>query len=130
MSDSNEVKDYSLVNLEAWVSDSMESGASPSEIHDTIVNTIVKTIKYHRACYREGKELYEQLCNRPYLELVTETVASTRSELKHIPRFDSTRFKLDSSVLHDVEDKPSYEEMIDAGYTMTDDGFWIPPESD
>ena len=126
----SEVKDYSLENLEAWVSDAMESGASPTDIHDTIVNTIVKTIKYHRACYREGKELYEQLCNRPYLELVTETVASTRGELKHIPTFNIDRFKLDSSVLHDVEDKPSYEEMIDAGYTMTDDGFWIPPESD
>jgi len=62
--------------------------------------------------------------------LVTETVASTRGELKHIPTFNTDKFKLDSSVLHDVEDKPSYQEMIDAGYTMTDDGFWMPPESD
>lgn len=27
------------------------------------------------------------------------------------------------------EDEKSYSDMIDSGYTMTDDGFWIPPEN-
>ena len=36
-----------------------------------------------------------------------------------------SKFKLDSAALHEMEDKPSYQDMIDAGYIMTDDGFWI-----
>ena len=42
-----------------------------------------------------------------------------------------SKFKLDSKELHDMEDKPSYQQMIDAGYIMSADGFWLPkPEDD
>ena len=75
----SEVKDYSLENLEAWGSESMESGASPTDIHDTIVNTIVKTIKYHRACYRDSVRLLSLLRgNKNQLE-VHETFGGTVS---------------------------------------------------
>ena len=144
-SESEKAKDYSLAELEVWVSDAMESGATPEEIYETIVSVVTKTIKYHKACFRDGKELFELLSNRPYFDVVTdETVAGTREQLSmmwdtcddveyfhEIP--DKSKFKLDSAALHDIksqEDKPSYQEMIDAGYIMTDDGFWLPKPND
>ena len=129
-SESEKAKNYSLAELEVWISDSMESGATPEEIYDTIVSVVKKNVRFHKACYRDGKELFELLSNRPYLDVVTDdTVAETREQLNlrwnEEPPIDMRRFKLDSKELHDMEDKPSYQEMIDAGYIMTDDGIWI-----
>ena len=138
-SESEKAKDYSLAELEVWVSDAMESGATPEEIYETIVSVVTKTIKYHKACFRDGKELFELLSNRPYLDVVTdETVAETREQLsmmwdddeEPVQDIDMSKFKLDSAALHDIEDKPSYQQMIDAGYIMTDDGFWLPKPKD
>ena len=136
-SESEKAKNYSLAELEVWISDAMESGAMPEEIYDTIVSIVTKNIKYHKACYRDGKELFELLSNRPYLDVVSDdTVAETREQLQlrwdePAQDIDLSKFKLDSSALHDMEDKPSYQQMIDAGYIMSADGFWLPkPEDD
>ena len=130
-SESEKAKNYSLAELEVWISDSMESGATPEEIYDTIVSVVKKNVRFHKACYRDGKELFELLSNRPYLDTVSDdTVAETREQLSMMwddeESIDMSKFKLDSAALHDVEDKPSYQQMIDAGYIMTDDGFWLP----
>ena len=135
-SESEKAKNYSLSELEVWISDAMESGATPEEIYDTIVSVVKKTVRYHKACYRDGKELFEMLSNRPYLDTVTDdTVAETREQLSMMweddaDDIDISKFKLDSTALHDVEDKPSYQQMIDAGYIMSDDGFWLPKPKD
>ncbi len=135
-SESEKAKNYSLAELEVWIGDAMESGATPEEIYETIIDVVTKNIKYHKACYRDGKELFELLSNRPYLDIITDdTVAETREQLNmrwneeplsHLDnKIDMSKFKLDSKELHDMEDKPSYQDMIDAGYIMTDDGIWI-----
>ena len=139
--ESEKAKNYSLAELEVWIGDAMESGATPEEIYETIVDVVTKNIKYHKACYRDGKELFELLSNRPYLDVITDdTVAETREQLNmrwneeplsHLDNaIDMSKFKLDSSALHDMEDKPSYQQMIDAGYIMSDDGFWLPKPKD
>ena len=99
-SESEKAKNYSLAELEVWVSDAMESGATPEEIYDTIVSVVKKNVRYHKACYRDGKELFELLSNRPYLDIVTdETVAETREQLNlrwnDDPPIDLSKFKLD-----------------------------------
>ena len=81
-SESEKAKNYSLAELEVWIGDAMESGATPEEIYDTMVDVVTKNIKYHKACYRDGKELFELLSNRPYLDVITDdTVAETREQL-------------------------------------------------
>ncbi len=145
---SNPVKDYSLQQIEEWVSDAMESGATPKEIHDTIVDTIRRRVKYHKACYEEGKQLHELVTSTPLLESVpnnpvTESHFATATKITEAASardwdefWKSDDFKLDSPELHsdeldkikEQEDKPSYMDMIAKGYTMTDDGFWLPPE--
>ena len=135
-SESEKAKNYSLAELDVWIGDAMESGATPEEIYETIVDVVTKNIKYHKACYRDGKELFELLSNRPYLDVVTDdTVAETREQLNlrwnEEPPIDMRRFKLDSEALNNMEDKPSYQDMIDAGYIMSDDGIWMDkPEDD
>ena len=134
-SESVKAKNYSLAELEVWIGDAMESGATPEEIYETIVDVVTKNIKYHKACYRDGKELFELLSNRPYLDVVTDdTVAETREQLNlrwnEEPPIDMRRFKLDSEALNNMEDKPSYQDMIDAGYIMTDDGIWMDKPDD
>ena len=135
-SESEKAKNYSLAELEVWISDSMESGATPEEIYDTIVSVVKKNVRFHKACYRDGKELFELLSNRPYLDTVSDdSVAETREQLSmmwedDVDDIDISKFKLDSAALHDVEDKPSYQQMIDAGYIMSDDGFWLPKPND
>ena len=99
-SESEKAKNYSLAELEVWISDSMESGATPEEIYDTIVSVVKKNVRFHKACYRDGKELFELLSNRPYLDVVTDdTVAETREQLNltsnEEPPIDMTKFKLD-----------------------------------
>ncbi len=80
--------------------------------------------------------LLELLSNRPYLDTVTDdSVAETREQLSMMweddaDDIDVSKFKLDSTALHDVEDKPSYQQMIDAGYIMSDDGFWLEKPDD
>ena len=134
-SESEKAKNYSLAELEVGIGDAMESGATPEEIYETIVDVVTKNIKYHKACYRDGKELFELLSNRPYLDVVSdETVAETREQLNlrwnEEPPIDMSKFRLDSKALHDMEDKPSYQDMIDAGYVMTDDGIWMQKPDD
>tara|TARA_B100001996_G_scaffold99723_1_gene74726 strand:- start:718 stop:1197 length:480 start_codon:yes stop_codon:yes gene_type:complete len=148
-------KDYSVTQLQTWIADCMESGATPKEIYDSIIETVFRNTRYHKACYEQGRELYELLSQRTFLESVTGGADDIRYEFSN---FNLEDFKLDSPALHDriqeespyndgwtrqhykemrlekerakLEDQMSYDDMIKAGYEMTADGFWIPKEED
>ena len=138
-------KDYSVTQLQTWNADCMESRATPKEIYDAIIDTVSRNARYHKACYEQGRELYELLSQRTFLESVTDGADDIRYEFSN---FNLEDFKLDSPALHDdsvqrsykdrilererakLEDQMSYDDMIKAGYEMTADGFWIPKEED
>lgn len=132
-------KDYSVTQLQTWIADCMESGATPKEIYDSIIETVFRNTRYHKACYEQGRELYELLTQRTFLESVTGGADDIRYEFSN---FNLEDFKLDSPALRDdkdiilererakLEDQMSYEDMIKAGYEMTADGFWIPKQED
>ena len=141
-------KDYSVTQLQTWIADCMESGATPKEIYDSIIETVFRNTRYHKACYEEGRELYELLTQRTFLESVTGGADDIKYEFSN---FNLEDFKLDSPALDDdcvfgtqrsykdrilererakIEDQMSYDDMIKAGYEMTADGFWIPKEED
>ena len=132
-------KDYSVTQLQTWIADCMESGATPKEIYDSIIETVFRNTRYHKACYEQGRELYELLSQRTFLESVTGGADDIRYEFSN---FNLEDFKLDSPALRDdkdillererakLEDQMSYDDMIKAGYEMTADGFWIPKEED
>ena len=103
MSDNEAPKDYSLAELESWLWDALENGCTPEQIHSSIKSTLLKSIKFHKSCYKSGKELFELISNSSYLEVVDdEWNTSSYPSLIHNPE----DFKLDSPALHndiDVE---------------------------
>ncbi len=149
-------KDYSVTQLQTWIADCMESGATPKEIYDAIIDTVSRNARYHKACYEQGRELYELLSQRTFLESVTcgdvgFSTAAADDIRYEFSNFNLEDFKLDSPALDDdsvfgtqrsykdrilererakLEDQMSYDDMIKAGYEMTADGFWMPKEED
>ena len=146
-----DIKSYSLRVLEEMIEDALGAECRPDEIFNTIKLAAKRNANYHRICARDAQSLVD------LLEGVdrTEKVVSINSGIK-IDDFDRERFKLDSDYLSDYtnatspyndgwtrqhyhdkilererdnENNPkTYDEMVEAGYEMTGDGFWIPSE--
>ena len=142
---------YSLDNLECAVEDALTSDCTPEQVFNRIKLVAKRTANYHRICARDAQSLVD------LLEGVdrTKNVVSINSGIK-IDDIDRQRFKLDSDYLNDHihatspyndgwtrqhyhdkilerekdnEDNPkTYDEMVEAGYMMTGDGFWMPDE--
>ena len=48
---------YSLLNLQESLREVMEGEFTPQEIHDTIVNSVKKNMRYYKACYNDSVKL-------------------------------------------------------------------------
>ena len=48
---------YSLLNLQESLREVMEGEYTPQEIHDTIVNSVKKNMRYYKACYNDSVRL-------------------------------------------------------------------------
>jgi hypothetical protein len=59
-----EYKNYSLSNLNDWISDALNSEATPEEIYATIVNCVERDVEYHDACVKQAKQLLSLLKGR------------------------------------------------------------------
>ena len=146
-----DIKSYSLRVLEEMIEDALGAECRPDEIFNTIKLAAKRNANYHRICARDAQSLVD------LLEGVdrTEKVVSINSGIK-IDDFDRERFKLDSDYLSDYvnatspyndgwtrqhyhdkiiererdnENNPkTYDEMVEAGYMMTGDGFRMPDE--
>ena len=57
MTMSEESKSYSLTNLEEWVQDAINADTTPNEVYDSIVDTVKKNMRYHKACYDSSVKL-------------------------------------------------------------------------
>jgi len=56
-----EYKNYSLSSLNDWISDALNSEATPEEIYATIVNCVERDLEYHDACSKQAKDLLSLL---------------------------------------------------------------------
>ena len=54
---SEESKSYSLTNLEEWVQDAINADTTPQEVYESIVDTVKKNMRYHKACYDSSVKL-------------------------------------------------------------------------
>ena len=92
-----------MAELESWLWDALENGCTPEQIHSSIKSTLLKSIKFHKSCYKSGKDLFELINNSSYLEVVDdEWNTSSYPSITHNPE----DFKLNSPYLHndiDVE---------------------------
>ena len=48
---------YSLLNLQESLREVMEGEFTPQEIHNTIVNSVKKNMRYYKACYNDSVKL-------------------------------------------------------------------------
>jgi len=95
-------KKYSLEKLEEWMHDALScEETSPHEIYSTIRKVVQDQYNYHKEQSQKCFGLLELLSgHRPVSE-------------------EPQSFK-----------QHSYSELIAAGYTMTADGFWMPPHKE
>ena len=75
---SEESKSYSLTNLEEWVQDAVNADTTPQEVYDSIVDTVKKNMKYHKACYDSSVKLLSLLRGKKNISIcdgiTTETM--------------------------------------------------------
>lgn len=145
-----EYKKYSLENLENWMHDAMSSGgASPQEIYDVIVNVVKENYYTYKHQTSQAYELLALLNGNgtghisAYDEYKGSTVSSvqyTDEELNAMcdkaasdeEKEQCREYNLREAEYYDKRAKldATYDESITAGYKMTADGFWIPPQKE
>jgi hypothetical protein len=151
-------KKYSLENLENWMHDAMSSGgASPQEIYDVIVNVVKENYYTYKQQASQAYELLTLLNGngkghikswddfweenyRPeeYKGSTVSSVQYTEEELNAMcdkaaseeEKEQCREYNLREAEYYDKRAKldMTYQEAIAAGWTMTADGFWMPPQ--
>lgn len=116
-------RSYSLEMLEEWVSDALDSDATPQEIYECIINTVAKSVNYHRACLNHSSRLLSLLEDKVDITNPSESGESSENVVsfsdywsgkvtdKQFPRalnrygyeYTPADFKLDSPHLHNDE---------------------------
>ena len=57
MTNDYDYKNYSLEKLSEFLRDALQTEATPTEIHETIVKTLKKEIEYHDVCKRQAEDV-------------------------------------------------------------------------
>ncbi len=153
-----EYKKYSLENLKTWMQDAVStSEASPQEIFDVIKEVVQEeyyTFKHHTSrCYEllallngNGKGHIKSWDNfweenyypEEYKGSTVNSVQYTEEELNAMcdkaasdqEKEQCREYNLREAEYYDKRAKldMTYQEAIAAGWEMTADGFWIPPQ--
>tara|TARA_Y100001973_G_C5203314_1_gene339487 strand:- start:246 stop:674 length:429 start_codon:yes stop_codon:yes gene_type:complete len=130
---------YSLINLQESLREIMESEITPEEIYHTIVHSVKKNMRYYNACYNDSVKLLALLKGNTNSSIkvhdnnIESGSASEYTEnqywngevpeqefekylrkygYEYTPTIDKSKFKLDSPILHDEEEKEEEENDI------------------
>ena len=57
--DNNSYKNYSLEKLSEFISDALQSEATPIEIYSTIITTLKKEVDYHDVCRKQAQDILD-----------------------------------------------------------------------
>ena len=98
-------RNRALVGLQEWIEECLSTDVTPLEIYSTIIETVKTNAKYHELCASQSRTLVTML----------------NSSLQDVE---------DTEDFWNMEDKPTYDEMIEKGYEMSGEGFWIPKENE
>ena len=140
-------KNYSLQQLDNWVSDAMNcEDLTPQDIYDTVIKCVDDNLEYHKKYLTKSIELLSLLKGQRPVDLsenVTDASAHdfddfwygkqyTEEEMNSMCDAAADKEKCREYNLREAEyyDKrakldATYDEMVAKGYTMTADGFWI-----
>jgi len=59
-----EYKNYSLEKLSEFISDALQSEATPTEIYNTIITTLKKEVEYHDVCKKQAQDILDLMQNK------------------------------------------------------------------
>ena len=125
MSDRDSNRSYSLTNLEDAIEDALTSDCTPEEIYDTIRTTLRRNLTYHRICVRTANEVLRLVHGTEHKDKVINLHERELDDLYSGDCLDDPNRWPDYTELTEKEKEMSYQDMIDAGWEMTGDGFWV-----
>ena len=71
MTNDYDYKNYSLEKLSEFLQDALQTEATPTEIHETIVKTLKKEIEYHDVCKRQAEDVLNLIGGHRDLSFMT-----------------------------------------------------------
>ena len=128
MSDREDNRSYSLINLEEVLEDAVSSDCTPKEIYDTIRTTLRRNLTYHKICVRTANEVLSLINGTEHKDNVINLHEKELDQsLTEWPDYTELPDDKRSNTYREGKEM-SYQEMIDAGYEMTGDGIWWPKD--
>ena len=109
-------KHSALTGLKDWIDECLSTDVTPLEIYTTIIDTVKNNARYHEVCASQSRTLIAMLKN---------SIEDSSDEWERIedPNFiENERNNEDNPLTHD--------EMIENGYEMSGEGFWIRKDRD
>ena len=144
---------HTLSQLDAFLHDAMnEENISAEEIYDVIIENVASDVEHYQMQYQKSERLFNLLKGYAKPDTETEEYDDVLSEEEDIVKswilpvddegvitlpedlLERTGWKEGDTLVYEISDGGvivrkqeimTYDEMIAAGYTMTDDGFWI-----
>ena len=112
---SEKSESYSLSNLEEWLEDAINSDTTPQEVYDSIVESVKKNMRYHKACYDSSVKLLGLLRGKKNIsisdgittELMEGITVESSNNVFELPTdyYNTSMFDLTSPVLEDLTGK-------------------------
>jgi hypothetical protein len=116
-------KKYALGQVENFLYDAMSSGATPQEIYDTIRGVVEDNYYTYKKCTSEAYELLA-LLNGNGVGHITGWEESSQYTDEEI---DSM---CDKAEADEKVRMLTHQESIEAGWSLSDEGIWIPPKKE
>lgn len=133
-------KTYSLNKLQEWVHDAISSGdVSATEVYNAITSVVEEQIDYHTQNLSNLRELHSLLNGRNDKEQYDTVMREKEYYEPTMPLWghsdmEALRYTEEElNAMCDAAEKKehlNYKDAITAGWTMTDDGFWTPPQKE
>jgi len=138
-------KKYSLEKLNEWMHDAIScSEATPQEIYDVIKDVVSENYYTYK---NETEKCYELLAllngnGKGHIQAYDDYIRENEDVTYDYPNENGIYFcesddpapyckgSWSSFWNDDHTEALTYGEMVDKGYEMTGDGFWIPPQKD
>jgi len=103
--------------------DVLGSDIPPEDVHEKIKKVALEQYHYHK-----------HMCSRAYEFLAlfndSDDIEGYKADIREREYYDGWDVGVGNSALSDLDQLKTYDDMIGAGYTMTDDGFWIKETSE
>ena len=130
---------FSLSKFKEWIHDLLDGDVSVPEIYEALIEVIEEDIAYYSSKMTRAYDLLSMVqgkkkpvddCMPPWGHSDMEALKYTDEELEAMcDEAEKQEQNISSMSYKDtMMASMSYKDAIAAGWTMTDDGFWIPPQ--